>query len=391
VSDTIASLTPGATVTYTVVATISASASGSLTNIVTVTAANDTSTTNNTAKDIDTVTRQGEGGLPECNISTANEPGAPGTAVVQDDADNPGDDVLLITGTSKNDVLIIEPRPANMTQVRVKSTGKLLGIFSSNSFQHIVVFGLGGNDTIVIDARLTQPSIMFGGDGNDTLVGGSGNDQIDGGAGNDSLYGGAGGDSLCGDVGNDSLYGGLGKDTLFGDDGNDRLYGEAGQDVLLGGNGNDILYGGIDNDQLFGQAGNDQLYGDAGNDILVGGAGNDKLCGAAGRDILIGGTGSDQLTGEAADDILIGGSTSYDENPDALAAILSEWTGPTAYNFRVSRIRSGGGANGAFTFDTTTVIDDGATDQLFGGGNQDWFLIGVRDQIKDRTAGELVN
>ena len=39
-------------------------------------------------------------GLPECDIATLNDSGAPGTAVVQEDADNPGSSVLLVTVTS---------------------------------------------------------------------------------------------------------------------------------------------------------------------------------------------------------------------------------------------------------------------------------------------------
>ena len=57
-SDTIASLAPGATVTYTVVAAIDPSATGSLTNTVTVTAANDTNPANDSASDTDTLTPQ---------------------------------------------------------------------------------------------------------------------------------------------------------------------------------------------------------------------------------------------------------------------------------------------------------------------------------------------
>jgi CSLREA domain-containing protein len=330
-----------------------------------------------------TFTTEEQTGLPECDISSANEPGASGTAKVQLDADNLGDHVLLVTGTSKNDVLIIEPRPANMTQVRVKATGHLLGIFSSSSFQHIVAYGLDGNDTIVIDPRITQSAIMFGGNGNDTLVGGSGNDQLSGDSGNDSLFGGNGNDSLCGDAGNDFLYGGNGNDTEFGEIGNDHLYGDAGSDLLLGGDGNDFVYGGVGNDQLFGQAGNDQLYGDAGNDILVGGDGNDKLYGFAGRDILIGGNGSDQLYGGTADDILIGDSTTYDESPDALAAVLTKWTANLAYNFRVNNLRS--------SLNSGTVLDDGAADTLFGDDGQDWFFLGSRDKVRDRAKNELTN
>ena len=47
ISDTIASLAPGAGVTYTVTATVNPSATAQLVNTVTVTAANDTDTTNN--------------------------------------------------------------------------------------------------------------------------------------------------------------------------------------------------------------------------------------------------------------------------------------------------------------------------------------------------------
>src|SRR5207237_436808 len=52
-SDTIASLLPGASVTYTVVVTVDPSATGVLTNTVTVAAANDPNPANNTASDAD--------------------------------------------------------------------------------------------------------------------------------------------------------------------------------------------------------------------------------------------------------------------------------------------------------------------------------------------------
>src|SRR5262249_43818444 len=55
-SDTIASLLPGASVTYTVVVTIDPSVTDTLTNTVTVAAANDTNPNNNSATDTDTLT-----------------------------------------------------------------------------------------------------------------------------------------------------------------------------------------------------------------------------------------------------------------------------------------------------------------------------------------------
>src|SRR5205814_7824144 len=107
--------------------------------------------------------------------------------------------------------------------------------------------------------------------------------------------------------------------------------------------------------------------------------------------ILIGGTGRDKLNGNAFDDILIAGSTAHDEDDAALQSILDEWTSGDSYSNRASNVRNGGGANGAFVFDNTTVIDDGAADTLIGAGGQDWFWIGTGDKIKDRAKNEIVN
>ena len=109
----------------------------------------------------------------------------------------------------------------------------------------IQVFGQGGNDTIAIDeANGALPSAnLFGGDGNDTLTGGSAADQ------------------------------------LFGQSDNDILNGKGGDDLLFGGDGDDILTGGGGTDQLFGQAGNDRIIwnpGD-GSDVAEGGDGVDTL------------------------------------------------------------------------------------------------------------------
>src|SRR5262249_26145174 len=62
-SDSIASLSPGATVTYTVTALIDPNATGDLINTVTVTAANDTNPNNNTASDTDTLTPRNDVGV----------------------------------------------------------------------------------------------------------------------------------------------------------------------------------------------------------------------------------------------------------------------------------------------------------------------------------------
>ena len=54
-----------------------------------------------------------------------------------------------------------------------------LGTFSLASFQRIVVFGLAGNDSISIEARIDKPATLYGDAGNDSLSGGSGPDILD--------------------------------------------------------------------------------------------------------------------------------------------------------------------------------------------------------------------
>ena len=85
----------------------------------------------------------------------------------------------------------------------------------------IQVFGQAGNDTISLDESngALPAAQLFGGDGNDTLTGGSGNDLLFGGSGNDTLLGKGGNDLLFGGSGNDVLTGGTGDDQMFGQSG----------------------------------------------------------------------------------------------------------------------------------------------------------------------------
>ena len=99
------------------------------------------------------------------------------------------------------------------------------------------VTGSLDNDTLKGDAN---PNRLMGGDGNDTLEGGS--------------------------AGNDTLMGGAGKDTLKGGDETvDSTLTTREGDTLEGGAGDDILEGGSGDDRLNGGAGNDELNGDPNN------------------------------------------------------------------------------------------------------------------------------
>jgi len=127
---------------------------------------------------------------------------------------------------------------------------------------------------------------------------------------------------------------------------------------------------------VFGGDGNDDVEGGGGNSVLVGGAGDDKLKGGAGRNILIGGTGKDKLEGMDGEDILIGGTTNYDNNVVSLDAILGLWEGGGTFTFR--RLSLSGLLN------TSTVFDDGDSDDLKGGKGLDWFFANTDDADKKK-------
>jgi uncharacterized protein (TIGR03118 family) len=139
-----------------------------------------------------------------------------------------------------------------------------------------------------------------------------------------------------------------------------------------------------------GGAGNDMLRGGGGSSILLGSTGDDFLHGGKkARNILIGGEGSDHLQGGKRSDILIGGSTTHDTNDQALMQILAAWNADTSSSDRIAVLRNG--TNGVPKLDSTTVVDDGAADRLFGGQGTDWYFSTLPDRLLGRRSGEEIS
>lgn len=84
-------------------------------------------------------------------------------------------------------------------------------------------YGLGGDDTLVTTEQ-GRSYFLYGGNGDDELVGYNADDQ---------LYGGADADNLYGYGGDDYLDGGSGRDFLGGFKGNDILSGGRGADAFI--------------------------------------------------------------------------------------------------------------------------------------------------------------
>ncbi len=214
----------------------------------------------------------------------------------------------------------------------------------------IQAFGLGGNDVITLnEANGALPRAnLFGGNGNDTLTGGSGGDLLFGQTDNDTLLGKGGTDFLFGGNGNDVLTGGDGDDQMFGESGNDRMIWNPGDDsdLMEGGSGSDTAeVNGANGAETFaitangarvrfdrvdpapfaldiGTTENLVLNANGGDDVISasgnlaalikltidGGAGNDTINGGNGNDVLLGGDGDDFIDGNQGDDLALLGA-----------------------------------------------------------------------------------
>jgi large repetitive protein len=167
-------------------------------------------------------------------------------------------------------------------------------------------------------------------------------------------------------------------------DGNDQIHISQNIHVpatIHAGDGDDLIVSGGGDDLIRGGNGDDHILGRRGNDIILGGDGQDKINGGRGRDILIGGRGKDRLIGGPGDDILIGGSTDHDRNNQALSAIRAEWTALRSFNSRVQHIRNGGGRNGSYVLNASTVHADGDVDRMVGGAGRDWLWAECIDDV----------
>jgi Ca2+-binding RTX toxin-like protein len=194
------------------------------------------------------------------------------------------------------------------SQPVVVTVGSLLGADDGPAGEH---------DTVGSDVE-----DVYGGSGDDLLIGRYGAvNQFRGGAGDDQLFGAGGADLLIGGSGRDLLGGGDGDDKLVGDDDDDWLRGDGGADSLLGndgidtvsyeeytapvevdpdgsaddgavGEGDDV---GVDIESIIGGVAGDRLVGSAAPNRIVGGPGADLINGKAGKDTLVGGSGGDRL------------------------------------------------------------------------------------------------
>jgi Ca2+-binding RTX toxin-like protein len=238
----------------------------------------------------------------------------------------------------------------------------------------IAFFGAAGNDVLsgqgtfagILGGPAFLPMRFSDGLGDDTVVGGQGDDEIRPGAdpnGGDAYSGGGGfdllryddrfpdqavsqdgqandgiacpgpsceGDNVGGDI--EEIWGSNGRDVMVGGPGRQFLFGLGGDDSLAGGPGSDVLEGQFGADDFHGGKGKDIVsftddtnvtvtldgrpndgQGDEGDnvhpdvEVVYGSQGADHLVGNGHRNGLHGGQGNDVLKGMGGNDLLDGG------------------------------------------------------------------------------------
>ena len=276
-------------------------------------------------------------------------------AAAGDASGNGAVDAVLVGDTDGNDQITVA---SIGTAVRVTGLAAEVTVDRADAGKdELQVVARDGND--VLDASQLQAGSMvlklFGGDGNDTLIGGASAARLFGGNGEgedrgidtasysasdtgvsvnlltgkgsgghadgdtlleiENLVGSAFADTLIGDLESNALDGGAGNDTLTGGAGADRLNGGDGVDTAsyaasasavnmnlaagtgTGGDADGDTFTSIEN--LVGSAFGDTLTGSAAANVINGGEGNDILSGGFGRDELVGAGGRDNFVFDA--------------------------------------------------------------------------------------------
>jgi Ca2+-binding RTX toxin-like protein len=187
-----------------------------------------------------------------------------------------------------------------------------------------IAYGGKGKDNIHADSE-EGSFLLYGGQDDDTIVGGDGGGKIHGDSGNDQISANCCGVfDVWGDSGDDEIRGtsecGLSLGRVFGGAGNDRII--SPDDFTRGGSGNDVIefwdcsgvaYGDSGNDEMRGGDIPVELHGGDGDDVLRSLEGG-RLFGDDGDDTLHGGVVDTTLTGGKGADRFICGSGSSSSN-----------------------------------------------------------------------------
>jgi len=293
---------------------------------------------NDADPDGDTISITAAATSPSSDLTSATNNSPAGSITVKDNDTDGGKFSYTGTAGAKSD-------NADVTVTRVSGT-----TLNGTGLGEILIGRDGADNT------------LNGYEGDDVLIGGTGNDTLNGGAGVDILSGGGGNDTLIGDQSDKLLDGGSGTDTLqiganftstsdaqivnienvtltaavtlnlanqtegftiTGSSGADSITGGSGNDTIIGAQNDILLDGGLGTDTLqiganFTSTSNGQivnienvtlttaatlnLANQTEGFTITGSSGADTITGGSGNDIITGGAGADTLKGGAGTD-----------------------------------------------------------------------------------------
>ncbi len=281
-----------------------------------------------------------------------------------------------------------------------------------------IAFGNGGDDNLgvqaddaLLAAHPTQGD-LFHSQGA-TLVGGDGNDHLAGGAGDDSIFTAAQttfGVDAAGPpdtgatnvvdtgTGNDTVYGSTGVDLVTGHSmktEKDHIQGGAGNDVLIGGFGTDEIYGGPDDDYVIAEPSSVDLTASPPDDgfgpvynvthtpLPTGITASSKtLVGGLGRDHIVGGDGGAQIYGDQQTTSCVAGNPVASDPVSEVVNTAFDGNDKIIGGAGVDNVRAGGGndyvdAQGG----NDAVCGESGNDTLHGGSGDDHVWGGTGDDI----------
>jgi len=321
-------------------------------------------------------------------------------------------DTLTVTSDQESDTITLSAAGGVLTVNGQATT------LAADRDARIIVNAGEGADTVTASALAAadySTLTINGGDGDDLLTGGPGNDDLRGDGGNDRVIGFRGTDDHEGGAGNDALVwnNGDGTDVMDGDAGADEVEingaPTAGDVNTAVPNGSRVVFNrtnlvpfavdlsaerltvnGLGGDDSFngaaglapltllslnGGSGDDSLTGGDGPDLITGGDGNDKLDGAGGDDRVVGDRGTDAHFGGDGNDALVWNNGDGSDVSDGDAGfdhveINGSPAAGDAFNVRPNGARTAIDRSNLvpftvdFTAEALTVDGEGGDDQL---------------------------
>lgn len=247
--------------------------------------------------------------------------------------------------------------------------------------QHVVLGGTGGNDIIIASEG---DDTIHGDGGNDNLEGGAGNDIINAGDGDDIVRDLGGDDNIKAGSGNDVVHGGPGLDLIMGGDGQDFIVlgTDAGSEVFAG-QGNDFILGSKNAERILGNEGDDWIEtgtfdgapGDSfdeifardaivGHDVFLGDGGFDEFIAEGGDDIMVGSPGRGKLAGMSGWDWVTYKDNTFAVDADLTRAIVFDENPNPPQNGTLDGYESVEGLSGTKFNDVLTGADTIAEERL---------------------------